>query len=68
MASSQRISFHDDVFISQSSTDKPVARALAQRLRDAGLKVWFDEWIIKPGNLISVKSEAGLEHSAVLLF
>jgi hypothetical protein len=29
--------------------------------------VWFDEWLIRPGDLISVKIEEGLEHSAVLL-
>ncbi|MFM7285656.1 MAG: toll/interleukin-1 receptor domain-containing protein, partial [Cyanobium sp.] len=57
-----------NVFLSHSSADKPVVRELAERLRAAGLRVWFDEWIIKPGDPISVKIEEGLEHSEVLLF
>jgi hypothetical protein len=57
-----------DVFLSHSSADKPVVRELAERLRAAGLRVWFDDWIIKPGDLISSTIEDGLEHSAVLLF
>jgi WD40 repeat protein len=56
-----------DVFLSHSNADKPVVRELAERLRAAGLRVWFDEWLIQPGDLISAKIEEGLEHSAVLL-
>ncbi|MFM6127918.1 MAG: toll/interleukin-1 receptor domain-containing protein, partial [Sphaerospermopsis kisseleviana] len=63
-----RTTYRYDVFLSHSSADKPVVRELAEGLRAAGLRVWFDEWIIKPGDPISVKIEEGLEHSAVLLF
>jgi small GTP-binding protein len=56
-----------DVFLSHSSADKPVVRELAEQLCAAGLRVWFDEWLIQPGDLISAKIEEGLEHSAVLL-
>jgi hypothetical protein len=56
-----------DVFLSNSSADKPVVRELAEQLRAAGLRVWFDEWLIQTGDLISAKIEEGLEHSAVLL-
>jgi hypothetical protein len=31
-----------------------------------GLKVWFDEWVLKPGDSIPAKIEEGLEHSRVL--
>ena len=41
-----------DVFLSDSSADKPVVRELAERLRTAGLRVWFDEWNIRPGDHI----------------
>jgi hypothetical protein len=41
--------FTHDVFLSHSSKDKAVVRALAERLRQDGLKVWFDEWVLKPG-------------------
>jgi hypothetical protein len=40
-------SFSYDVFLSHNAKDKPRVR-LAERLRQAGPRVWFDEWIIKP--------------------
>src|ERR1039457_4829894 len=36
--------FQFDVFLSHSAKDKAVVRPLAERLRQDGLKVWFDEW------------------------
>jgi hypothetical protein len=57
-----------DVFLSHSSADKPVVRELAERLRAAGLRVWFDEWNIRPGDHIPTEIDEGLEHSSVLLF
>jgi hypothetical protein len=59
--------FRYDVFLSHSSADKPVVREMAEGLKAAGLRVWFDEWIIRPGDLISAKIEEGLEQSALLL-
>ena len=56
-----------DVFLSHSSRDKAVVRAVAERLRQDGLKVWFDEWVLKPGDSIPAKIEEGLEHSRVLV-
>jgi hypothetical protein len=38
--------FRFDVFLSHSAKDKPVVRAIAERLRQDGLKVWFDEWML----------------------
>ena len=32
-----------DVFLSHNSKDKPRVRKLAEELRAAGLRVWFDE-------------------------
>ena len=40
--------FPYDVFLSHSAKDKAVVRAVAERLRKDGLKVWFDEWVLKP--------------------
>ena len=60
-------SFRYDVFLSHSSKDKIVVRTIAKRLRDDGLKVWFDEWILKPGDHIQATIEDGLEHSRVLV-
>lgn len=59
--------FEFDVFLSHSSKDKPAVRALAERLRAAGLKVWFDAWEIKLGDSIFAKVEHGLENSRKLL-
>src|SRR5919107_2233715 len=59
--------FKYDVFISHSSKDNLVVRALAQRLRDDGLRVWLDDWELKPGDNIPHKIEEGLEHSRILL-
>ena len=42
--------FTYDVFLSHNSKDKPRVRKLAEELRAAGLRVWFDEWVIKPGD------------------
>ena len=36
--------FPYDVFLSHSAKDKAVVRPLTERLRQDGLKVWFDEW------------------------
>jgi len=56
-----------DVFLSHSSKDKPIVRRLAERLRGDGLKVWLDEWEIRPGDSIPHKIDAGLVRSAVLV-
>ena len=47
---SQSLAFQYDVFLSHNSADKPRVRRLAERLRAAGLRVWFDEWVIQPGD------------------
>ena len=38
-----------DVFLNHNRAQKDWTRALACRLRDAGLKVWFDEWCLRGG-------------------
>jgi hypothetical protein len=59
--------FQYDVFLSHSAKDKAVVRPLAERLRADKVRVWFDEWEIKPGDNIPAKIEEGLEHSRVLV-
>ena len=65
--------FPYDVFLSHSAKDKPVVRDVAERLRKDGLRVWFDEWEIRPGDSIertqskTAKIEEGLERSRVLV-
>ena len=59
--------FDYDVFLSHSSKDKAVVRDVAERLRADGLRVWFDDWELRPGDNIPAKIETGLEHSRVLV-
>lgn len=59
--------FSYDVFLSHSTKDKEVVRAVAERLRSDGLRVWFDDWEIRPGDNFSTKIEDGLEYSRVLV-
>jgi sugar phosphate isomerase/epimerase len=59
--------FAHDAFLSHSAKEKEVVRAVAERLRADGLRVWFGEWEIRPGDSIPAKIEEGLEHSRVLV-
>ncbi|HAT51576.1 MAG: toll/interleukin-1 receptor domain-containing protein [Nitrospirae bacterium] len=56
-----------DVFISYSSQDRKFAQPLAEKLLADGLKIWFDEWILKPGDPIPAAIENGLEKSRIFL-
>ena len=59
--------FAFDVFLSHSSKDKAVVRDVAERLRKDGLRVWLDDWVLRPGDSIPAKIEEGLEGSRVLV-
>ena len=59
--------FPYDVFLSHNQADKPRVLRLAERLRAAGLRVWFDEWNVRSGDVIALKVDEGLEQSRVLL-
>jgi hypothetical protein len=36
---------------------EPVVRELAERLKQDGLRIWFEAWEIQPGDLIGLKFE-----------
>jgi hypothetical protein len=55
------------VFISHSSKDTPVARQLARRLSKAGLKAWFAEDEILPGDNWAKKIGEALEESDLMV-
>jgi hypothetical protein len=59
--------FKYEVFLSHSSKDKVVVRPLAERLRSDGLRVWFDEGELKPGDHWPKKIDDGLEAARVLV-
>jgi WD40 repeat protein/GTPase SAR1 family protein len=56
-----------DVFLGHSVKDKPVMRALAERLMKDGLDIWFDEWEIEPGAPSASATDEGLERSRTLV-
>jgi hypothetical protein len=58
-------SFTYDVFLSHNRQDKPRVLALAERLKEAGLQVWLDDWVIRPGDDIYLAIERGLEAARV---
>ena len=53
-----------DVFISHASEDKDTfVRPLAQALDQVGVKVWYDEFTLSPGNSLSTSIDKGLAGS-----
>ena len=60
-------SFDWDVFLSHSSADKSRVARLAERLTQAGLRVWCDRPNIDTGEDIVTAIEQGLERSRVLV-
>ena len=67
MSTSLTKTFEWDVFLSHSSLDKPRVARLAERLTQAGFKVWFDRPNIDSGEDIVTAIEQGLERSRVLV-
>lgn len=59
--------FAYDLYVCYSSDDRPRVAALARQLQAAGLRVWFDDWEILPGDDIYLKVEAGLSAARTLL-
>ena len=52
--------FSYDVSLSHNAQAKPQVRRLARRLREVGLRIWFDEWVLEPGDDIHPATERGL--------
>jgi hypothetical protein len=53
-----------DVFVSHASEDKQaIARPLADALKDAGLKVWFDDFSLTLGDSLRQSIDRGLARS-----
>ena len=57
------------VFISHNTADKErFVNGLAERLRDAGVEVWYDKWELLPGDsLVDLIFNEGLGHSDVVI-
>ena len=59
--------FSYDVFLSYSKPEKLRVQRLAERLQAAGVRVWYDEWAIKPEDNIFLAVEKGLEEARALV-
>ena len=57
-----------DVFLSHNRRQKPWVREFAQVLKAAGLKIFFDEESISPGEDIVRALESALENSKRVVF
>ncbi|MDV6347146.1 tetratricopeptide repeat protein [Nitrosomonas sp. Is35] len=56
-----------DVFISYSYNDGTIVRSLVEKLTERGIRVWFDQWELRPGNLIHQVLEDAIASSTSFL-
>ena len=55
------------VFLSYAQADKDTAQQIAAALRTSGLRLWFDEWELAPGDSIAHRIDEALASSDVLV-
>ena len=56
-----------DVFLSHASEDNEWCEKLALRLRDEGVRVWFDKWELEYGDHLLVRVNEGIEKSRKMI-
>lgn len=57
-----------DVFILYSPEDNNIVRSLAEKLTEKGIRVWFDQWELRPGDsIIRALSDAAASATAFLV-
>lgn len=59
--------FEYDVFLSHADEDGDWCEHLAQRLRDEGVRVWFDKWELQPGDHLIARLNEGIEKSRKMI-
>ncbi|MBI3249664.1 MAG: TIR domain-containing protein [Deltaproteobacteria bacterium] len=52
-----------DVFLSHASEDTDWCEKLAERLRERGVRVWFDKWELKPGDHLLMRLNDGIANA-----
>lgn len=63
-SNSQSEDLQFDFFISHASEDKePFVRTLAEKLQEAGAKVWYDTFVLKVGDSLRAEISKGLNKS-----
>jgi hypothetical protein len=55
-----------DLFLSHNSHDKPTVLGIAKELKARGVKVWYDEWQLTPGQPSQPLLETGLKTSKAI--
>jgi TIR domain len=50
-----------DVFLCYNRADRPTVLQVAKAIRDAGLEVWLDDWVVAPGEPWQLALEAAIE-------
>lgn len=56
-----------DVFLSHASEDMTWCGMLAERLRNHGVRVWFDQWELKPGDHLLKRVNEGIARSRKMI-
>jgi hypothetical protein len=56
-----------DVFLSHDGADKGAVETIAVRLQEAGLRPFFDEWHLVPGELRVTALEAAIAASPAVM-
>ncbi|MBN1342924.1 MAG: TIR domain-containing protein, partial [Phycisphaerae bacterium] len=56
-----------DAFLSHAGEDTPWCEQLAERLRNKGVRVWFDKWRLQPGHNLDVELNNALETSKKMI-
>jgi len=59
----QEQEYRYDLFLSHASEDKDWCEKLAERLRDQGVRVWFDGWELQPGDNLMARINDGIKRS-----
>lgn len=55
------------VFISYASADVELARRIAEALSERGIQVWYDQWLLKPGDNLIQRIGDGIRDADALL-
>jgi len=56
-----------DVFLSHAGEDTSWCETLAARLRNEGVRVWFDQWELQPGDNLLARINDGLAKSRKMI-
>src|SRR4030042_1084441 len=63
------MSYKYTVFLSHNKKDKAAVEEIAEKLKKNRIKVWYDEWEIRPGTRWQKELEKGLQEcNTVLIF